>query len=381
MPHQQRGTELLPFLDGLRGYASLWVLMSHALILSGTKIPLLIEGGLAVDVFMIMSGFLMTFHYYRRVQKEPWESPETWRNFWLRRFFRIAPLYYLLLAVGLGISSYLGTCRQEISEAFPGSGTDPIRYQDTSLANLFMHVSFLFGLLPRYAFSTPLPDWSIGLEAQFYLAFPFIMLLLKHWSFVWTTVVFFILNLAAIRFLPTFPMPSLLLLKLNFFLIGILLASAIPEGEKRARNRLILLSLVICLAVLGNDQFKHSVFILGIVSLIASILFYDRERDPFRIAKLVSISEKALSGKLAGFLAETSYSVYLLHLLIMLPIGAILSHLDFYLRLPGLLRFSILTFLVALPTYGIAICLFRWIEMPGNSLGRKLVVQATKFTS
>jgi peptidoglycan/LPS O-acetylase OafA/YrhL len=54
----------LPWLDGLRGLAALWVLISHVQILSGMKyVPVLSWGGLAVDLFMILSGFLMAHHY------------------------------------------------------------------------------------------------------------------------------------------------------------------------------------------------------------------------------------------------------------------------------------------------------------------------------
>jgi peptidoglycan/LPS O-acetylase OafA/YrhL len=151
-------TNQLPFLDGLRGYAALWVLINHALQMAGTKVPLLSRGDWAVDVFIIMSGFLMAFHYYYREQSEPWELPQTWTVFWFRRFWRLAPLYYVLLAVAVMLSSYLGQCRLNIAEVFPETTTDMGRYSPTEPINLAMHVSFLFGAFPQFAFATPLPD-------------------------------------------------------------------------------------------------------------------------------------------------------------------------------------------------------------------------------
>jgi len=48
-------------LDGLRGFAAFWVLLSHVSILAGMPaVPVLSWGGSAVDLFMMISGFLMT---------------------------------------------------------------------------------------------------------------------------------------------------------------------------------------------------------------------------------------------------------------------------------------------------------------------------------
>jgi len=99
----------LPILDGIRGYAALWVLLGHCSNLSGLNLPLLNRPQMAVDVFMIMSGFLMTQHYFLRQDREPWESPRTWMKFWVRRFFRIAPLYYAVLIPAVLWHSFLLT--------------------------------------------------------------------------------------------------------------------------------------------------------------------------------------------------------------------------------------------------------------------------------
>ena len=91
--------DYLPFLDGLRGLAALWVIASHSLYLGSADFKYFNRGDIAVDLFMIMSGFLMAYHYYAREDKEPWGEPKTWFKFYVRRFFRIAPLYYVLLFV------------------------------------------------------------------------------------------------------------------------------------------------------------------------------------------------------------------------------------------------------------------------------------------
>ena len=58
-------------LDGLRALAAIWVLVGHCLLLTGWRVPILGEPDLGVDLFIMLSGFLMVFHYQLRQDKEP----------------------------------------------------------------------------------------------------------------------------------------------------------------------------------------------------------------------------------------------------------------------------------------------------------------------
>ncbi len=218
---QKKDTNHLLFLDGFRGFAALWVLVSHGLILSGSSIPLLKRGDVAVELFMIMSGFLMVFHYYEREATEPWNSSRTWLKFYIRRFFRIAPLYYLLLFVALWIGPELYKSRCAVDDMYSAPRQLNLRYEDHSLVNIFMHMTFLFGFFPKYAFLTPLPDWSIGLEMQFYLVFPFLVLFLRNNNYFWPVIAISGVGFVLTNFFlkNVYPMPSFLPLKINYFLI------------------------------------------------------------------------------------------------------------------------------------------------------------------
>ena len=160
----------LAFLDGLRGYASLWVLIGHVMFMTGYKVEILAQPDMAVELFIIISGFLMTYHYQAREAREPWMETDTWKVFWIRRFFRIAPLYYVCLAVALWFGAELWQARLDVASVLPGGIEEQARYAnrylDTSLTNIMLHVSFLFGMTWTHNFQTPLPDWSIGLEMQ-----------------------------------------------------------------------------------------------------------------------------------------------------------------------------------------------------------------------
>lgn len=387
---QPKVSEKLLFLDGVRGFSALWVLLSHGLAYVGYKsVPLISKGDLAVDVFMIMSGFLMCFHYYKRADREPWESAHTWRTFYLRRFFRIAPLYYLLLIVAFAFNDFFAQHREFLDTVYPlqsferkyGSAENffSYKYMGATLTNVFTHVTFLFGLLPKYSTATPLPDWSIGLEMQFYAFFPFIMLLLKWLSCFWAALLLLgigevvqkllhILPLSPPGFAEPFPLPSFLFLKLEFFIIGILLASAYTYRNKKPALCIWSAGLAVVLSA-----YKGGTIILAISVLVTLLLFYDQKNDPLRIAYFVAEINKILGNRVASFMADTSYSVYLLHTLIMPPIAAALIVTPGFVNLPGIARIGLLL-LGALPiTYGLSWLLFQCIETPGIVVGKKLI--------
>jgi peptidoglycan/LPS O-acetylase OafA/YrhL len=94
-------------LDGLRGSAALWFLLGHACQLSGAHIPIVSQPDLGVDLFIVLSGFLMAYQFTVRQEREPWSEAGSWLKFWTRRFFRIAPLYYILLIVSLLLGNTL----------------------------------------------------------------------------------------------------------------------------------------------------------------------------------------------------------------------------------------------------------------------------------
>ena len=82
----------LPALDGIRGIAVLLVIVSH--LFSFLVIPAF--GWIGVDVFFVLSGFLIT-----RILLFSKGNKHYFKNFYIRRALRIFPLYFLVLFLSL----------------------------------------------------------------------------------------------------------------------------------------------------------------------------------------------------------------------------------------------------------------------------------------
>ena len=152
----------VPALDGVRGIAIGLVLLVH--LWQGPYVPGLTEvsraGAYGVDVFFVLSGFLITGILLRSIGSEVY-----YRNFYIRRALRILPLYwaYITLVFGPRIAVGLFAGRD-----LPDLGPPWAYY-------LFLS-NFWFAQLGHFT-DNGLVDitWSLCIEEQFYLAFPFIV--------------------------------------------------------------------------------------------------------------------------------------------------------------------------------------------------------------
>jgi peptidoglycan/LPS O-acetylase OafA/YrhL len=369
----------LAFLDGLRGYASLWVLVGHAMFLTGYTTAILAEPDMAVELFIIISGFLMTYHYQVREAREPWLDPDTWKTFWIRRFFRIAPLYYVCLAAAMILGPLLWEARLDAASVLPGGVEEQARYAgrylDQSLTNILLHVTFLFGTTWTHNFKTALPDWSIGLEMQYYLVFPFLMIIAMKLGRLAGIVLLVGLMAAAGSWLErngyVVGAYSMLPMKFHLFAAGMFMAMTL-RVEGKWKWLLIAAAVAVIFVPLGGGRSAlHRTIKVGIVLGFLALLY--RDRMPHWVQMPVGWLDRVFSNRFARWIGDVSYGVYLIHLLIMLPICGWLA-----LAAPGLAAFP--RFLIALTatsllTYGTAWLAYRAIEEPGIALGRRIAAR------
>jgi peptidoglycan/LPS O-acetylase OafA/YrhL len=153
----------MPELDLLRGVAVLLVVLFHGFALptrlegfdGAAKIfvAIALQGWTGVHLFFVLSGFLIT-----GILLETKRQPRYYRNFFIRRALRILPAYYLVLVV-LALARGHAWLGHQCSWAFLG------------LSALYLsNLTPLFGV--RMGFG---PLWSLAVEEQFYLAWPFLV--------------------------------------------------------------------------------------------------------------------------------------------------------------------------------------------------------------
>lgn len=149
-------------LDGLRGIAILLVMVHRFWPRSDTGLAADLAGAgwIGVDLFFVISGFLIT-----GILLETRGQPDYFRNFYIRRILRIFPLYYLFVGTVLLVFSS--------NPAFRESAGSPFWY-------LFYLGNVPEGLLGHDVPYWLGPVWSLAIEEQFYLTFPLLVAVLDR---------------------------------------------------------------------------------------------------------------------------------------------------------------------------------------------------------
>ncbi len=357
-------------LDGLRGLAALWVLVGHALSWSGYTIPVLNAPIIGVDIFIVISGFLVTKNYLERSRSEPIHHPSTWARFWIRRIFRIVPSYYTVVLILLMISPMLISARLHQAVGH-NARLVPHGYTDHTAFNILSHISFLSGLIPDNYDSMPTPDWSLSLEMQFYALFPFLILAVSRFGWLRSALVVsaicLILQIAFYDYFRRFTLTSPLPLKLNVFLGGMMLAGAVRNKGAFALHAVMAFMLTL-LPSWGWSNVKLEIIRAAAMIFVVPLLLMPRL--PLSAARLMYLISAPLSGRLAGMTANASFCLYLVHPAVMdLVVGNLVCDLD----LSPPMRFLVTLAIVAPIVCIIAFLMHRFVELPGARLGRQIL--------
>ena len=168
-----------PALDGLRALSVLTVIVYH---LPGNPIP---GGWIGVDIFFVLSGFLITKILSTELQAT---GRINLKNFYMARFFRLAPALFVLLgAVAL------------VSPLFPARQKELL--QGTAMALTYLaNWNLIYEWWPAGVVGH---TWTLSVEEQFYFIWPFLLLLIPRHRIV-AALVFLILLSTDWRFSLTY---------------------------------------------------------------------------------------------------------------------------------------------------------------------------------
>ncbi len=296
-----------PEIDGLRTIAVLSVVIYHAQISFGDS-NLLTGGFLGVDIFFVISGYLISTIILREVEARSF----SYLAFYERRARRILPALFAVITASIPF-------------AWNMMLPEPLKeYAGSVISSLFFGSNFWFYLEDSYTaepsmFKPFLHTWSLSVEEQFYLIFPVFLLLI--WKY-------------ARRHL------------LTLTLVGVIASLALSEwmSHDRANANFYLLhtrawelGAGVLLAIFAqqntNKQSEPSKFInawmlLGLIFIIAPMIEFDHStRHPSLVTAIPIIgtcliiyfgiqnnfASRLLSTKPMVMIGKWSYSIYLWH--------------------------------------------------------------------
>jgi len=184
----ERKSVYFPNLNSLRFFAALIVILSHikedqSLFGLSYSLPFpIIEGRQGVYIFFVLSGFLITYLLMMEYDNDKRISI---KKFYMRRILRIWPLYFLIV-----LSSFFIIPNFNLL-VLPGYPKEMIQHH--VFTKLVFYLTFfpnlavvLFGAIPFAAIT-----WSIGVEEQFYLIWPWLLKYAKNKFILMSFIILF----------------------------------------------------------------------------------------------------------------------------------------------------------------------------------------------
>ena len=365
-------------LDGIRGLAVFIVFLSHS---AGRGLPasqyleLQGIGHIGVYLFFVLSSWLLTSIVLRELTGK---GTVRLGAYFMRRFFRIAPLYFTVVTLVF------------FCQAITGDVNKTYLHVDGGVTGYLRHLSFLQG---------DSLFWTIPCEVSFYVALPLLAWALARWPRVAAPLqAMCAVGLSAWTYVlhhdPAAGWPLARLVDISHqtqfaevFLIGMLGAWFAHRGNVLSRlapRMLRLLEWTVALAAAGllfyvcaiTCQrflwFERSDYVFRshswLFALVFTLVIYITEKLPF------GLLARLFSTRLLGFMGVLGFSWYLLHF----PIFQLLNEIRMGLN-PTFPGANALFFVLAwVGCAGVSWLSFRLIELPGMAVGRRLEVVAER---
>ncbi len=297
-----------PEIDGLRAIAVVAVILYHA-NLTIFNYPFLKGGFIGVDIFFVISGYLITSLIYKELLIN---NSFSFKYFYERRIRRILPalLTVIFLSFPLGFIYLLPSSFAEFSQSIISS----LGFS----SNFYFHITGQKYAAENASLIPFLHTWSLSVEEQFYILFPIVFFVvfkyLKKYLHYLLILFFFLSLLLAEWCSKNFPSLSFYLLPTRGWelIAGSILAYfEILLGFRKSNKflNLIMPFIGLCLIVLSISTFDDDIFhpskytFIPILGVCLIIWFYNND----------DILCNFLSSKLFVGVGLISYSLYLWH--------------------------------------------------------------------
>lgn len=281
-------------IDGLRAIAVISVILYH--------FGYLPNGYLGVDVFFVISGFLITKIIYNEVLQGEFSI----NQFYLRRIRRILPLVMFVnltaLVVGLIVmlpNDLENLCRSIIATNFFGNNILE-----------FIVTNNYWNIINEY--KPLMHTWTLGIEEQFYFIYPLIFILLsgKRIKYITPTIILLFVVSILLYFSANSENSKFYLIHYRFFELALGGIGALLVKNKNIKGTYSHFFLLIILFVLFLDFNMHkSVQLFEVITASLIILISTNSGNNFVY--------KILENKVMVYLGKISFSLYMWHQLIL----------------------------------------------------------------
>jgi peptidoglycan/LPS O-acetylase OafA/YrhL len=314
-------------LDALRGIAAVGVCLSHLrdfFFRDYTQVahhgPIMTASylftGLGhqwVVVFFVLSGYLVGGSVLRSVAMDRW----SWRGYLLNRLTRLYTVLIPALVLG-GLLDVAGIHLFGSSGIYGGhAGTHELTFDVSTHLHWFIllgNYAFLQGIFVQ-TFGSNGPLWSLANEFWYYLAFPPLVFIVWRRSSPWQRA----LNLLLLAAIVVFVRPAIALLGLIWLMgVAIHYLPHLPADNAILRRLLILLAIGASLGTLVWCKQYHSSssdYVLGLVITLLIYILLSCSRTP--MPRSYNWTAHALS--------RSSYTLYLVHVPLLVFLAALLS--------------------------------------------------------
>ena len=316
--------DYFPGLTGLRGIAACWVMLFHLWMLAAMPrvgvagldlTPLFSCGFLGVDLFFVLSGFLLGLPFLAWANRtRPFPNLI---QFWKRRCLRVLPAYYIQLAI-------------LILAGFAASGVWPVDLR-LLLAYLSMEFVFVDGISPMLNGVW----WTLPIEWNFYLVLPLLGLAFAR-ARAWLVALGVLVAVLAFRVLcyellladrafGPLSYPAIIQLpgRLDEFVFGMLAAWLHLRRKAPTPRRdlaLLLLGIAGVIGLLCGLDGRGDIFATGDTRWIftyATCAGASLALIVHAAAARVRLADRLFAGRALAFLGTISYSLYLWHSIVL----------------------------------------------------------------